>query len=728
MFTPFKSLGITSLSLTIAALSATHANAVECTLVTEDIWSNGFTLEYQVTNNSSQTINNWQVVVDLPASASLNTNWNSQLTSETPLTLNNASWNGNLAPAASATFGISGMKTGDLPVPDCVDPSALALEVPAIDTSPIESTSGNFGFVWQPIEGAVKYQVELTELDENGDPTQWELLFESTNASAGFGNRAIGHYGIRVNQCNSDGACSEFSEMKTAIVYRLLKQNVNTVTGTYAIEVQAPFPVTLLENGTPIEQGVTGATFDFRHQTSGTFEYQLEGLEEIVSIEVNRFDPNIAIDRSVFVHDEATLDATQLSMAEVFFRLADQMNQTNNNDLISGFDLFARTWDAQNPADETTATPVEHCTGELNGFPVDCRPEEGAQAFTPEQSINEYRLISLVNRLDLRDRRDFLDCGEARMIFALQDAQPLRNLVIFEAQLPNPQPGSEAGCLPIAQFWHSLSAESDPAVRALALRNFYSNGLPEANVAPVIHIDHFAEDSGQVRTNQFMRFGTWVLKEYKVGAQNDLKTLFLTTVKNNPVGELFDVNTVIPDASIFQTDFANGIQNLMGGLSFIGLPNFDNRFNNGQSHSSGPIAENNFTQHFANSADSDFEDLIQLRLAQMRSPLSTAQVINRATAMTCGGCHQPGVFGLTAPDAVGPGQSWPDSLGFVHVQETPSNGVFELSPALNNVFLPDRRDDFETYLSTEVELEPEAFINTPNIDVNEGAEAGDRSG
>jgi hypothetical protein len=80
--------------------------------------------------------------------------------------------------------------------------------------------------------------------------------------------------------------------------------------------------------------------------------------------------------------------------------------------------------------------------------------------------------------------------------------------------------------------------------------------------------------------------------------------------------------------------------------------------------------------------------------------LTSRQLVARAMTQTCAGCHDAGhEFGLSTDDAIGPvllpdgttRTKWPVSLGFVHTKETPALGVHELSPALKEVFLPERR-------------------------------------
>jgi cytochrome c peroxidase len=111
------------------------------------------------------------------------------------------------------------------------------------------------------------------------------------------------------------------------------------------------------------------------------------------------------------------------------------------------------------------------------------------------------------------------------------------------------------------------------------------------------------------------------------------------------------------------------------------------------------IEENNFMDHANQGLNQDFMNAIQIRAGQLGSSLNANQVINRATAMTCGGCHQPSAFGLTEPNSVGDGQTWPDTLGFTHVSEFEFEGSFPISPALQDVFLPARKVDLENFIN-----------------------------
>jgi hypothetical protein len=243
-----------------------------------------------------------------------------------------------------------------------------------------------------------------------------------------------------------------------------------------------------------------------------------------------------------------------------------------------------------------------------------------------------------------------------------------------------------------------LSSNNSDASRGAILENFYFNGIPSANVRAVIDSRNYAQNTGQIRTNQFMT-GPWLLKEYKAGIQNGRNTIQVVSVKSNPVGRLFDINNSDPRAVSFRSDFVQNLPSLLDpnlATFFISITN--DAHNNGESHSQIP-GGNDYINTFFPSRGTTFEAAIANRIAQSGSNLSVDQVLNRATAMTCGGCHMPSTFGISSFGAVGPGQSWPESAGFVHVNEFAFNGVFSLSQALTDVFLPARQADLAGFLS-----------------------------
>jgi len=113
---------------------------------------------------------------------------------------------------------------------------------------------------------------------------------------------------------------------------------------------------------------------------------------------------------------------------------------------------------------------------------------------------------------------------------------------------------------------------------------------------------------------------------------------------------------------------------------------FENRFNEFQSVSQGsednPKAKAGMGSVFRRDIDTK---LGQFVIDPMQKP-NAKHVLNRASALTCGGCHD---FASLQPVGQVQGQPilWPTSQGFVHVTE---DG--RLSLALTQVFLPFRQD------------------------------------
>lgn len=412
---------------------------------------------------------------------------------------------------------------------------------------------------------------------------------------------------------------------------------------------------------------------------------------------------------SLLIHDHATLDAFDFSLVDLFDKLAAESDSGQ-----TGVELFRQFWDAQLTTSVMGSTI--NCVP-INGFPITCDREEAKVAELNAGDLllemQSYRVLAAVNRMELRN--DWQDCGEHRMVFGRTNFNG-RNFLIFEARLPNPTPGQASGCANIVDFWTALS-DLDPQTqaneRAAMLRAFYVDGVVTG--IPVFSVEHFAEGAGQVRTNQFIR-PLWLLREYKLARVCDPVCRITgnpVSVKENPFGPL--CNPLLPGsdsefsaiAEEFQTLFPQSLATLttqnFGELK-IDMPD---RFNNGQSHADFPEAfENDFVGHFGGNLGSDFgiklDEQLQSVIDARGDPLSVDQLLSRATAMSCGGCHLPDNFRLTEPNSIGAlrlpnGEiidSWPRSLGFVHVDEGRN-----VSEAIERVFLPVRLQAFADAIS-----------------------------
>jgi len=122
-------------------------------------------------------------------------------------------------------------------------------------------------------------------------------------------------------------------------------------------------------------------------------------------------------------------------------------------------------------------------------------------------------------------------------------------------------------------------------------------------------------------------------------------------------------------------------------------------FNTGQSQASGVTAlEMKYPEQFG-AGPSALRSAIQSQLTNLSSSLTPDDVVLRAQAQSCAGCHR-----LSNNVALGGGLTWPASLGFTHVTERETEVVggetrFRLSDALVNVFLPARKQIIEDFLN-----------------------------
>lgn len=442
--------------------------------------------------------------------------------------------------------------------------------------------------------------------------------------------------------------------------------------------------------------------------------------------------------RSLFVHDRPTLDARDFSLRRTLQQFADQANVTG----LTPEAIFRQFWDTQNPSVPGATGPrCDDNGGEVNGFPNSCRPggegqEAGGTNVQVAARMDAYRVISLVNRIDLA-HEGWRNCGEFRIIYGKPESGIERNLIIFEAVLPNPKPGCREGCLEVAKFWRSLTQIDSPALRAAELEKFYYGidgvGLP--GYRPVVHIDHYsskgvtgsygASGSGQIRTNQFLQ-QPWVLKEFKTvldcGAQPCKFEIVPIMVKVNPFGTLWNEDVAANAgpkqllAQDFQSDILANIDKLADArLGGIGYP-VDLSHDAAQSFSqltAGAVDHYRNQFHAATGPTNNFRN--DLDVAAAAQGLTADQVVNRALTQSCAGCHKPDTFGLSAPNSIGPvilpdgtlGTSWPDALSFVHVDtlvssrpELASVSGHALSPALNDAFLPARKQFLLTQLNS----------------------------
>jgi len=416
--------------------------------------------------------------------------------------------------------------------------------------------------------------------------------------------------------------------------------------------------------------------------------------------------------RSLAVTEQTIL--ARFSLQRVLTQLAAQSGVSG----LTALQLFQQWWDTQNPGPGLYAGA--HCndsvdgagTSLLNGFPYLCRATaEGAQAYCdPFQagSTCAYVPIGLFNRFDQAPENGAF-CGEYRIVYAKQSgisSTSDRNLLIFEAALPNPHPQQGIkGCQQIVDTWADLSNVSSLSARADVLEHFYFDG--QGTIGPVIAVGNFGANPlgvGQIRTNQFSNTTTgWSLREFKLTrtcSNQVCSALRFTPVtdKRNAFGPLF-----APDPGPAATAFLAFFPSQVAGLTASSVPQLDidmtDVFNTGQSQASGATALEMKYPEQLGLAPSALRTAIQGQLTSLSSTLLPEDIARRAQALSCAGCHR-----LSSGVALGGGLTWPVSLGFTHVTERETEVVdgetrFLLSDALVKVFLPARKQIIEDFLN-----------------------------
>lgn len=400
-------------------------------------------------------------------------------------------------------------------------------------------------------------------------------------------------------------------------------------------------------------------------------------------------EPSLIVRRTI-TH-AAMLDAN-FSLSAVLQQLINQAGATTETPT----ELYRRLWDTYASSSTQFNEPyAPHCSASANGYPLDCpRPGDSTNAVTGLPG--HFRPVALVNRFDLTPL-DGSNCGEYRIVY-WSNGSSNTGTIIFEAQIPNPNPtcGVEA-CRPIADFWKSL-AGLDEATLGAKLQSFYFTGLP--GFRPAIEVRNYGlgatgstygASGGQIRTNTISSAGPWQLREFHLGLNTSgVIKLFMqpVTVKNNPFGDLFNIASANANASAFRADFTLGTTTSQ--VTALAAPNLNNismnilnQYNSFQSTSQNS-APNNYLTSLPAGASNAFTAAITADVP-VSSSLTPNNIVDRATTQSCAGCHL-----ISNDRPLGGGLTWPpsgaDGSQFVHIGD--SGGI---SDALKCVFLPHRQ-------------------------------------
>ena len=385
--------------------------------------------------------------------------------------------------------------------------------------------------------------------------------------------------------------------------------------------------------------------------------------------------PDVDPSALVAVRDAEVM--ARFSFEAVMQKIIDTSNHTYGTDPL---DFYQTWWSAFS----------SQCTMQLNGWDTTCSDAElGLQEndpFTDPDSPDGYVPAALFNRFDLAPS-DGSDCGEQRIVFGKRSGLTVpfdRNMIIFEARLPNPTPGDLAGCTPLVAAWQQAADAATLEQRADILEALYFSDDHLPDFPAVLDAANFRDGRGQVRTNTRLLFeDDWVLRQFQLKTicigQTALciEYLFQTPTADVPHPSLVDGTS--PLGGAFQLEFLARVEPLAADANApLEWP----------TTYIGPESRVDPSFNYTALMSETFASNINTVLASIGSTLTADDVMNRQMGQTCHGCHN-----MTANVDLGGGESGAASLGFQHVDEHGN-----MSHGLLTRFLPERQALVEAFL------------------------------
>lgn len=392
--------------------------------------------------------------------------------------------------------------------------------------------------------------------------------------------------------------------------------------------------------------------------------------------------PCLAIDnRSLVETDTAIVSDERFSLERVFDRIA--ATTPNGYSVPSPAGMFGQLYYDYGMGAGEGVDPA--------GYGLKYRSPEMALAsadpFSDDPEGLHFGPVALVARYDMANAKADT-CGESRIVY-WKDRGPVAGKagVIVELRTsPVYDDNGKASCDPIAQFWASLSTMADPATRAAALEHYYFEGLPGMAFPPVsARGAGWDGEGGQLRSNNFVDSAQWNLREANWRGSCDAAGacsahFVLVDTKNSPSEKLF-AGTHASSAAFEHWFISKAVPKLdkaraAADLSLGNDPTFDAFESISQ-----PQPDDPTSVLYKQAASAALRAQIADKLVELESTLTVDNILDRATAATCAGCHR-----VSKNADLGGGLTFPSPAGFVHIGEQG-----QLSPALADEFLPKRR-------------------------------------
>ncbi|WP_086934364.1 cellulase family glycosylhydrolase [Agarilytica rhodophyticola] len=147
----------------IIGFGSMSSHAAICEYSIDNEWPNGFVATIRITNDTSTTINNWNVNWSYSGSDRVASGWNATVSGSNPYSAVGVSWNSSIQPGQFAEFGVQGSKSvgaaaevvtvggnvcsssGPTPTPvPTITPVPTTTPVPTVTPTPTPPSSGVF--------------------------------------------------------------------------------------------------------------------------------------------------------------------------------------------------------------------------------------------------------------------------------------------------------------------------------------------------------------------------------------------------------------------------------------------------------------------------------------------------------------------------------------------------------------------------------------------------------
>jgi hypothetical protein len=200
---------------------------------------------------------------------------------------------------------------------------------------------------------------------------------------------------------------------------------------------------------------------------------------------------------------------------------------------LNGYPLDAVYSGQESSNERSGMTPLILCPWEQatasNGCNSDCSTCT-ANPPTLDLAVAPFRLLAIVNRMDLRGQPEIPLTGEARLVFGLTNgpgddpaSAPQPMTLIFEYSLPTSQTPQQW-----ASAWHALGSFASYDADYLNALESVTNGFVMRGAAPSAPN---GSALAQARTNESITFWIWQLREFTIGPDGGMHS---HTVRNTP--------------------------------------------------------------------------------------------------------------------------------------------------------------------------------------------------